>query len=132
MNIATMTTNCRFEKAFIGTIRTVECPLCYMNSLYVSHQPFLADSSVVTKSELTLDGPVLLLQTVSVMMVMDLILFTGLTPDMKDPGTLATPAFLFLVRDHCREIEMFEATDRAGISDDLQVNMLDMVLHGFL
>ena len=83
-------------------------------------------------SVVTLDAPVFLLQTVSVSMLMDLILFTRLTPDLKDPGIITIPAFFFLVRDHCIAVEMFEVTERAGISDDLQVNMLHMVLQGLL
>ena len=66
------------------------------------------------------------------MMLMLLILLTGLTANLKDPGTVATPAVVPLVRDHCRAVEMFEAADGAGISDDLQVMMLDMIQQGLL
>ena len=98
-----------------------------MYSLYVSLQPFVSDSSVVTMFDVTLDLPVLLLQAVSVVMLMDLVLFTRLTSDLKDPGLGAISAvFSSLVRDHSRPVEMSEATDRAGISDNLQVDVLDM------
>ena len=103
-----------------------------MNSLYVSLQPFLFDGSVVTKSVVTPDVPVLLLEAVSVMMLMHLILLTGLTANLQDPSTAATPAVVSLVRDHCRAVEMFEAAGGAGISDDLQVKMLDMSQQGLL
>ena len=66
------------------------------------------------------------------MMVVLLILLTGLTANLKDPGTVATSAVVFLVRDHCRAVEMFEAAAGAGISDDLQVMMLDMIQQGLL
>ena len=101
-----------------------------MNSLYVSHQPFLADSSVVTKCVVvTPDVPVLLLQPVSVVMLVLLSLLALLTAYLYDSASLAVVS---LVRGHCRPVEMLEVAVRAGISDDLQVNLLDMMQQGLL
>ena len=103
-----------------------------MNSFYVSQQPLLTDSPVVTKSVFTLDLPIRLLQSVSVLMLMDLILFTRQASDLNDPEIGAALAVGFLVGDHGRSVEMSEVTAGAGISDNLQVNMLDMVQQGLL
>ena len=103
-----------------------------MNSLDVSQQPLLTDSSVVTKAVVTADLPVRLLQPVSVLMVMALVLFTRLTPDLKDPDIGAGLAVVSLVADHGSPVEVFEATAGAEISDNLQVDVLDMTQQGLL
>ena len=100
-----------------------------MNSLYVSMQPFLSDSSVVTKCVVTPNIPVLLLQPVSVVMLVLLSLIALLTAYLYDSASLAVVS---LVRGHCRPVEMLEVAVRAGISDDLQVNLLDMMQQGLL